>query len=228
MKTDFQLAKGVFIRLVTCGIIGLFIYVIFNFALTSVSTKVVGARVYEIVDGEYNLIAEESFENKSDFAPPQGDQYYVQYNRSETPIALKIVGGILIQAILLFQLFRVLSAVLAQPGYRAIREGKDLCRGFRIGLIAAIPSFALYIAYVVATIFKFKLARVLFCVLNITFRPIMDLIFAFTNDPYSIINALFMIVIVAMIPLMTQFTFIFGQRYKNIDFKKLMYKKENK
>ena len=228
MKTDIQLAKSVAFRLICCGVLCLFIYIILTYLVAIASTREVGARIYKIEDGQYQLIKEEHFEKKSEFTPPEGDDLFVEYVRNDSPLWVQIVSGVLIQVIMLYQAFKVVAAVLEQPGYRAQKEGKDLWRGFRIGLYAAIPSFCLYIAYVVATALRWQFARPIFCFLNVTFRPIMDIVFAFSNNPYSVWNALGMIVVVALIPLLSQLAFVFGHRFFALDFGRFMYKKEKK
>lgn len=228
MKTDVQLAKSVAFRLTCCGVLCLFIYIILTYLVALVSTKEVAARVYKITDGQYELIKEETFEDKSEYTPPEGDDLVVEYVRSDSPVWVQIISGVVIQAIMLYQAFKVTAVVLAQPGYRAQKEGKDRWRGFRIGLLAAIPSFCLYVAYVIATALQWQFARPIFCVLNVTFRPLMDIVFAFSDNPYSIWNALAMIVVVAMIPVVSQLAFTYGHRFLEFDFRKFMYKKEKK
>lgn len=228
MKTNFQLAKDVFFRLICCGILSLFIYIILTYFLTLVSTKETGARIYKVENGQYTFIKEETFDKKSEYTPPEGDDIFVEYVRNDSPLWVKIIGGTVIQGILLFEVFKILSVTLAQPGYRAKKEGTDLYRGFKIGMLAAIPSFCLYIAYVIAIALRWKPAKPIFCFLNITFRPLMDVVFAFSNHWYSVINALCMILIVAMIPLMAQLAFSYGHRFLELDIRRFMYKKEKK
>ncbi len=228
MKTNFQLAKSVLFRLICFGVLAFFIYIIFTALTTSVFTKEIGARVYRIVDGEYNLVSDVTFENKSEFTPPKGDDIFVEYYRDEESVTVKIVSRVIIQAISLFLLFNVLCPVLGKPGYAARKSNEGCYNGIKIGLIAAVPSFCVYLGFVVATALKLKFAFSAFCILNITFRPIIDIVSVFPHNQYSVVNALFMIFVVLVIPFITQITFMFGHKFQNIDLKKYIYKKEEK
>lgn len=228
MKTDFQLVRGVIFRLFCCGVLCLFIYIVLTLLVLLVSTKDVAAKIYKVTDGKYEFVKEETFEDKSEYTPPKGNDIVVQYVRSESPVPVQIISGLIIQVIMLMQAFRSTAAELAQPGHRAKKEGKDRWRGLRIGMFAAIPSFCVYVAYVIAIGLRWKLARPIFCVLNITFRPMMDLIFILSDNPYSIWNALGMIVIVAMIPIISHLAYTYGHKALEFDFSQFMYKKGKK
>ncbi|MBQ7288420.1 MAG: hypothetical protein IJW78_01710 [Clostridia bacterium] len=226
MKTDFQIAKNVFARMLTSGVLNLLLYLILSFLVMMVSTKEYKARIYQVENNKYQLIREEVFDDKASYVPPEGEDIRVEYLRTESPLWVKIVSGTIIQAILFYQLFKALAEVLGQPGYRAKKESKSRFRGFCIGVYAAIPAFCSYIAYVAAIAMKWPFAKMVFGFLNISFRPLVDLVFSFSGHLYSIPNALCMIAVVAAIPLMTQLAFMFGHRFLQTDFRKFMYKKE--
>lgn len=228
MKTNLQLAKSVFFRLICFGVLAYFIYIVFTALTTAIFTKEIGARVYEIVDGKYNLVSDVTFKNKFEFTPPKGENVFVEYYRSEETLTVKIVSRVIIQAISFFLLFTVLSPILGKQGHLASSTNKGLRNGFKIGIIAAIPSFCVYLGFVIATALKLKLAYPAFCILNVTFRPIIDIISILSHNQHSLVNALLMILVVLVIPLITQITFKFGYKFQNIDLKKYIYKKEEK
>ena len=109
LKTDLALAKNVFVRLLCCGILSFFIYFVFTALITWASTSEISARIYKIEDGKYTFVKEEAFEKKSEYTPPKGDDIIVDYIRSESALWVKIIGGILIQSIIFYQVFKIIS-----------------------------------------------------------------------------------------------------------------------
>lgn len=226
MKQSIKEALGVFGRMVLCGVSVLFIYLLLAVIFTFMFTKEDTAMIYRLQDGEYTLSEIQHFDDKSAYKPPEGDDIAVSYRRSELPLAAKIADGVITEGVAVFMMFTLFASLLGKSGMKARKEGTGLHRGITVGFLAAIPAFASWIAFVIATARHIEAAMPVYLVCNGVFVPLLRMILSISGNRYSVPAAVCTGAVFLIIPLLTQLAFRYGQAYNELDFSKMMYKKK--
>lgn len=224
MKENIKLGFSCFVRLICAGGVNLVLYFAVMFLVISTATQVCGARIYQATNGEYVQIDEVRFEDPDTYKPPEGDDLKIVYFRNDPPAVVTITVNVLLQVIMIYIAFRLMVPVLSIPGKHDEKRFK--LRGFLIGALAAVPAFAVYVAYIILISVKWAPTRTIYCILNISFRPLIDYIYTLTANTYSVSNAIITGVIILLIVAITELAYLTGNRIEQIDVSQVMYKKK--
>lgn len=153
MRNNFKIARKIVGMALFASFLCIFVQFSFHTLIKSFSTEVVGYEVYEVVDEDtkisHGTIAKADLPEK----PDKSFRYMAVY--SEVPASAKAVEVILSTLFSLGIFFCTAGSVLANAAakdrndcdFNGVEHDKN--RGLIIGLLAAIPSFFLYIVAII-------------------------------------------------------------------------------
>ena len=160
-----------------------------------------------------------------------------EYSENKVPLyditkSGKIVYAVITQLVLLILLIAFIYSKLWKQGQfdeNSVNFGhinEDKLRGLKIGLIANIPYFAIYIFLLTAFIIKesLPLASSVYAIANYAFSPVIDVIWQYESVPSASLQFVYMFLLLLVVPVVSCVSYILG--YKGISLsEKLTYKK---
>jgi len=233
-KQNFKYAVSVYGLTIFALVMCFIVYISISAISTGLGTHVSGYTTYEVLDNsEYKEVSTHEFADGEDQTIPEATENHKNVsNRSELSKGAVIFENVLLQvfmaAIFIILIYNKIGAIGKRDGDDFRFNGKpyDKNRGLKIGLIAAVPSVIMYLALVVSKLVSYNVFFI-YKIVNITFRPIIDLFCGNVTDinEVSLPAILSMIIIVAILPAVCVATYKIGFNDEAIT-KKLVYKKK--
>ena len=235
-KQDFKHAASIYGLTVFAFVMCAILYMSISFIFTALGTHVIGYTTYELQDsGKYAEVSSYEFadgEDKTAPAAAENQRIVSDYSKLSkgTEISQNVITQVFMAVIFSILIYNKIGALGKRDGDDFRFNGKpiDKNRGLKIGLVAAIPSFILYLVLVISKLVSYDLFA-MYKFLNITFRPIIDLIAgsAIYIHELSFFVILAMIIIVLILPAICAAEYRVGFNDEAI-LNKLLYKNKNK
>ncbi|MDD4699379.1 MAG: hypothetical protein PHV07_03860 [Oscillospiraceae bacterium] len=233
-KQNFKYAASIYGLTVMGFVMCFIIYMSISLIFTGLGTKVIGYTTYELQDsGEYTAISSYEFaEGEANTIPKAAENQRIVSDYSKlsqgSTLSLNVISQLFMAVIFAVLIYYKLGAIGKRDGDDFRYNGKpiDKNRGLKIGLIAVIPSFALYVFLIVCKLTSYNLFG-LYKLINVPFRPIIDLICgnAANINEVSLPAILAMLLVVLILPAICAATYRIGFNDEAI-INKLMYKKK--
>ena len=235
-KQNFKYAASIYGLTIFAFVMCFIVYISISAISTGLGTHVSGYTTYEVLDNsEYSEVSSHEFADGEEKTVPEADENYTNISdRSELSKGVLIFENVILQifmaAIFMILIYNKIGAIGKRDGddFRFNSKPFDKNKGLKIGLIAAVPSVIAYLALVVSKLISYNVFF-LYKIINICFRPIIDLFCGNVTDinEVSLPSILAMIIIVAILPAVCAATYKIGFNDEVI-IKKLMYKNRSK
>ena len=196
-RQNVKLAVQIFLRTVLAAILSFFLYFSITAIVNGVTTHAVGYRIYEYDENNQPVLVaegsleEESPEESSSETPASESsgtaateatkRLYRETVRSEVPAGAAVFRDVLSQVLMLLILAAFPYGILWGQGDRdrnSVQFGhmqEDKRRGLKVGLLAAIPSVAVYLFLLLSRLGLFWDKYIqLFQILNASFAPAVN------------------------------------------------------
>ncbi len=180
MKKLLSPAVKLFFQTVLASVMCFIIYMSFSFIFVSIGTHVIGYQVYEI-DSNNNRIYGETvtFDEGEEIAFPEDGKYITI--RSEQTKFVKNLQFVLSQSIMFALFVSFVNARISKLAYSdrtaVMYQGQKKClyKGFLVGSIASLPSFAFYVYLVIYKLIEGSVSVLtLERILNCSFMPLIN------------------------------------------------------
>lgn len=233
---DVRLVGKVYGRTVLATIMSVIVYVSITFLFLAMGTRTVGYQIYELgADGQWEQVGDPYYYQEGEGPVPDIE---LEDNQKTEPVRSELSAGMLVTCKTISQIFTLFLLLMMPYGIMKERGEKDgnltrfehksadVWRGLRVGLFASIPSFLLYIVFVVSQCMPEPTTTVtsMFRLANYAYTPILDWLLP-QQTGITVLGAVGSFLLLLLVPAICALGYYFG--YKRINLmERLVYRKK--